>query len=135
MRYNESMAMKIHRNIKIAALMILIVLTATGIDWMAHQTSHAFDVPSDYFRNKIIYGVLWGLLGLFVLRKMNDAGRKAFWISACIAVILQTRYFLLGYDHYFVFLFIFIHFAAFFLPMLIVFRNFPELFSGWPYSK
>lgn len=124
------MAMKIHHNIKVLALMILIVLSATGIDWLAHQISPAYEVPSDYFRNKIIYATIWGLLGLMAMPTENNMTRKAAWISFMIAVVLQTRYFLQGYDLPFVALFVFIHFFAFFIPMAVVFTNFPEIFGN-----
>lgn len=128
------MAMKIHHNIKVLALMILIVLSATGIDWMAHQLSPAYGVPSDYFRNKIIYATFWGLLGLLALRNQSNVTKKTLWISLFISVVLQTRYLLQGYDLSFILLFMFIHFFAFFLPMLVIFRTFPELFSSQSYS-
>lgn len=129
------MAMKIHHNIKILALMILIMLSATGIDWLTHQISPEYSVPADYFRNKIIYATIWGLLGLIAMPTENNMTRKAAWISFMIAVVLQTRYFLQGYDFSFVVLFIFVHFFAFFIPMAIVFRNFPELFGNPSYAN
>ena len=124
------MAMKIHHNIKVLALMILIVLTATGIDWIAHQISPEYAVPSYYFRNKIIYATIWGLLGLTALRNQNNMAKKAAWISFFIAVALQTRYYLEGYDLTFIMLFMVVHFFAFLLPMTVVFKNFPELFGN-----
>lgn len=124
--------MKIHHNIKILALMILIVLTATGIDWMAHQISPAYAVPPEYFRNKIIYASIWAIIGLFTLRNQNNVTKKAVWISLFIAIILQTKYFLQGYSLSFVLLFIPIHFIAFLLPMMAVFKTFPELFGSQP---
>lgn len=115
--------------------MILIVLSATGIDWMAHQLSPAYSVPSDYFSNKIISATIWSLFGLLALRRENNMSVKAAWISFMIAVILQTRYFLEGYNSAFLILFIFVHFFAFLIPMTIVFKNFPELFGNPAYMN
>lgn len=114
---------------KVLALMILIVLSATGIDWVIHQISPEFAVSSEYFSNKIIYATLWGLLGLLALRNLHNVTSKAILISLFISVILQTKYYLQGYDLSFVLEFMFIHFFAFLLPMLVIFRNFPELFG------
>lgn len=123
------MAMKLHHHMKVLALMILIVLGATGIDWLAHQINPEYAVSSEYFSNKIIYATLWGLLGLLALRNLHNVTRKAILISLFISVVLQTKYYLQGYDLSFVIEFIFVHFLAFLLPMTVIFRNFPELFG------
>lgn len=114
---------------KVLALMILIVLSATGIDWLSHQISPEYAVSSEYFSNKIIFATFWGLLALLALRNLHNVTKKAVLISLFISVILQTKYYLQGYDLSFVIEFIFIHFLAFLLPMLVIFRNFPELFG------
>lgn len=120
---------------KVLALMILIVLSATGIDWFVHQISPEYAVSSEYFSNKIIYATFWGLLGLLALRYLHNVTAKAILISLFISVILQTKYYLQGYSLSFVIQFIFIHFLAFLLPMLVIFRNFPELFGDETLTK
>lgn len=124
------MAMKIHHNIKILALMILVALSSTGIDWLTHYFGAEHVTEPEYSSERIVYMTILGLLGLAVLRNENNMTKKAVWISLVATIVLHSRYYLQGYDPEFVVLFVFIHFLAIFLPMLIVFRNFPELFGN-----
>ena len=110
--------------------MILIALSATGIDWLTHNLGAEHTTASEYFSDKIIYATILGLIGLGVLRNENDMTRKAVWISLFVAITLHGRYYTQGYEPSFVVLFLLIHFFAIFLPMLVVFKNFPELFGN-----
>lgn len=127
------MALKIHHNIKILALMILIALSAAGIDWVTHNLELEHSIEPGYSSDRIVYAVILGLIGLSLMRNQNDMTKKAVWISLFITVALHARYYLQGYDAAFVVLFLSVHFLAIFMPMLIVFRNFPELFGNPDY--
>jgi len=90
-------------------IVLVIILIFTFIDYLAHQTSEEYSVPSRYFTNKVIYGTLIGFISLFFLRKFNFF-TKGILFSAIIAVLLQIRYFIEGYPLEFVLEFLLFHF-------------------------
>lgn len=107
-------------------LIFIAILIGTIFDWFIHQTSRSFTVPTEYFPNKIIFGTFWGFVAFKILRnyvKVKNLNHIAFYMSLFVAVILQTKYFLQGYELYFVFFFMFVHFWCFFLPTVILFRR------------
>lgn len=53
--------------------------------------------------------------------------KMAILFSYAIALGLQTKYFFLGFDLFFVFLFMFLHFVMFLLPAVVLFRKYPEV--------
>jgi len=114
--------------IKRIGLVFLIVFIATFIDWLAHSSSPAFYVPFEYFYNKVVFAFLWGFAALWFSKKVTNLTWKAFIFSGLIAFVLQTKYFFQGYDLYFVFLFMFLHFAMFLAPAIIIFNKYPEIF-------
>lgn len=118
----------LNKFLKKVGLILLVICTATLIDWAVHSLSPHFYVTSDYYRNKIIFATIIGLATLWVFRTIKSANKKALFFSLIIAVTLQTKYFLLGYDRFFVFLFMFLHFGMFLLPALIIFKKYPEYF-------
>lgn len=102
-----------------------VFLVGTGLDWIAHQTSPAYDVPSWYFSHKIIYGIILGFMVLQVAgHYTRDERWRAFWVALIVGVILQFRYFLLGYDWHFLVLFMGVHFVAFVIPAILLFPRF-----------
>jgi hypothetical protein len=109
-------------------LVIVVVLIATAFDFAAHHTSPRFAVPPEYFRNKIIFATIWGMLALAVFRRIADPVSKAFIFSGAIAVVLQVKYFLQGYDAFFLALFLALHFLMFLAPAVIIFRKYPQYF-------
>ena len=118
--------------VKRIALMLLAVFAATLIDWAVHSTSSRFYVEFEYYRNKVLFGTIWGLIGFFVFRRIrwvNNYKKLAVLVSLVIAATLQAKYFFLGYDKFFVFLFFFLHFLMFLPPMLFVFKKFPRVFG------
>ncbi len=121
--------MKKENILKQIGLMLTIVLVATFIDYIVHSLDESFYVPMEYFTNKVIYATVWGFVGVYVLRNwIKDPTRLAIGMSAFIALVLQTKYFLQGYNLFFVFLFMFLHFLMFLVPSIPVFRKYPELF-------
>lgn len=90
-------------------IVLFIILTFTFIDYLTHQFSEEYAVPSRYFTNKIIYGTLIGFISLFFLQKFNYFA-KGVLFSAIIAILLQIRYFIEGYSLKFVLEFLLFHF-------------------------
>ncbi|MBI2449115.1 hypothetical protein HYV49_02355 [Candidatus Pacearchaeota archaeon] len=114
--------------LKQLGLVFVIVIIATIIDWMTHSLSPRFYVTFEYYRNKIIFSMLWGIVILFVFRKMKNLTGKAFIFAGIIALVLQVKYFLQGYDRFFVFLFMFLHFFMFLAPAWIIFKRYAKYF-------
>lgn len=103
-----------------------IILVFTLIDYLFHQLSPDYSVPSYYFRNKIIFGTLIGLICYFFIRKLN-VFKKALVFSLIIVILLQIRYYIEGYSKYFVFLFLGIHFV---ILLIVSFAGF-NIFKKW----
>lgn len=106
---------------KIIFTIILIILIFTFFDFLIHQLSEQYSVPSYYFRNKIIFGTFIGIAAYLLLRNKKLIG-KSIGFSAIIAILLQTRYFIEGYSLKFVIVFLFIHFFVLLIVSYLVFR-------------
>jgi hypothetical protein len=91
------------------------------IDYIVHSLSDEYAVPDYYFRNKIIFGTIWGLIIYFFIKKLSIT-KKSFVFSAFIAIVLQTRYYLEGYPIEFVIEFLFFHFLMLLAATLIIFN-------------
>lgn len=103
---------------------------AVIIDYIAHSTSSKFAVPPEYFQNKIIYGALNGFIAFGILKLFFRSPNKlALGVSLVVAVVLQTKYFLLGYNRFFVFLFMMLHFFMFLVPALVMFNVFKKVIA------
>ena len=121
-----------------AGLLLLMMLAGTLIDRGVHALRPEWSVGPEYFTNKIIFGVLWGLAGYYTLRKLlavTSSRTMALLVPAIIAVALQTRYFYQGRDFWgFVMFFLFAHylmflpgsFFAFFRYRLVFFVGLPR---------
>lgn len=121
--------MKIKNILKQIGFILIIVIIATIIDYIVHSSKPSFYVPTEYYINKVIYATIWGFLGLAVIRNwIISPAKLAVGMSAIIAIVLQTKYFLQGYNLFFVFLFMFLHFIMFLIPSIIIFRKYPDLF-------
>ena len=59
-------------NIKKTAFIIIaifaIIVLFTAVDYFVHSLSSEYAVPSYYFRNKIIYGAVYGAIIYFFVR-------------------------------------------------------------------
>ena len=117
-----------YKILKIIGSLTIILVIGTVLDYFVHSLSPHFDVPGYYFRNKIIFGILYGLIALWLFKRVTNLNLKAVLFSLFISIILQTRYLIEGYDLGFVFLFMGVHFVVFLIPALIVFNLFPRLF-------
>ncbi len=116
--------------LKQLGLVLVIAIIATIIDWIVHSSSPRFYVEFGYYVNKIIFSVIWGVIILFIFRKLKNITAKTFIFAGFIALVLQVKYFLQGYDRFFVFLFMFLHFLMFLIPAWIIFKKFPEYFNS-----
>lgn len=115
--------------LKQIGLILLIAVVATIIDYFVHSTNPSFEVPAEYYRNKVIFATIWGLIAVWILRNwVRNPTKLAVAMSAVIAVVLQVKYFLQGFDLFFVFLFMFLHFVMFLIPAIPIFRKFRHLF-------
>lgn len=98
-----------------------IILIFTFIDYLIHSLSKEYAVPSYYFRNKIIFGMIIGLVTYFFVKNKTPLN-KSLIFSAIISILLQTRYFLEGYPIKFVVEFLAIHFIILFFVSLLIFK-------------
>ena len=97
------------------------ILLFTFFDYLAHGLTARWKVPDYYFKNKIIYGFLWGIVLFFVVRKMQNIWLKSAVFSGIIRLLLQLRYYIEGYDLSFVVIFLFIHFIILYFLSAIMF--------------
>ncbi len=119
------------RFLKQAGLILLMMVLGTIIDYFVHSSRAAFYVEPEYFRNKIIFGAVWGLLSFFVLRDwlhIRNPKQLAWGVPALIALFLQTKYFYQGRDNFFVFLFLVLHFLMFLPFSYWIFIRFQKIF-------
>ena len=108
--------------LKQVAVVLIVILIGTAIDWFAHGLSERFAVPEYYFPHKILYGTIIGSIALWVFRHWIRSDRLlAFAVTAAVAVLIQVNYYLQGYSLTFVFLFMAIHFVARFVPAFFLF--------------
>ncbi len=91
-------------------LLLIVILLVTIIDHAIHGLNSTWSVPDYYFRNKIPFGFLWGVVGLFISRKFQNIWLKALIVGGTVALTLQFRYFIEGYPLDFVVEFFLFHF-------------------------
>lgn len=112
-------------NIKGLAIRFIIVLAVIlvfgAFDYYAHSLSDEYSVPSRYFRNKIIFGTLYGFVTYLLVRKQS-LFRRTLIFSLTVSILLQIRYFLEGYPLDFVELFLGIHFGILLFVSYIAFK-------------
>jgi len=99
-----------------AALVFIleIILVFAFFDYIIHSLSAEYAVPSWYFTNKIIYGTIIGFVTYLFIKK-KEILPKSIILSAVVSILLQIRYYTLGYSLQFVFLFLAIHFIILFI--------------------
>ena len=104
-------------------LIVAAVLIATALDYAVHSLSESFAVPGYYFRNKLIFGVLWACVFFYVFRNVRGIAIKSAWVAGAVAVLLQLRYYFIeGYTLWFVLLFLVLHFLMFWAGFVLVFK-------------
>lgn len=116
-------------------LMIVIVGSGTIIDWIVHSSSLQFYVEPEYYLGKIIFGIVWGLIALWALKRLvrvSSTTTLAVGVPATIALFLQTKYFYQGYNNFFVFLFLVLHFFMFLPGSFWAFKKHSDALIGDP---
>lgn len=108
---------------RVFGLILFIILVFAFFDYLAHLLSEEYAVPSYYFKNKIIYGTLWGMVVyLMTFNWKAKLGLRSFVFSFLVALILQVRYAYEGYPLNFVVEFLFIHFAILWVVSYLIFK-------------
>lgn len=106
--------------------MVAFMAVGTFIDYVVHSSRESFYVEPEYYVGKMVFGVVWGLAGYYVLRyllKVTSWKSIAVGVPALIAGFLQTKYFYQGRDNFFVFLFLVLHFLMFLPASFTIFRK------------
>ncbi|MCX6752034.1 MAG: hypothetical protein NTZ87_00825 [Candidatus Nomurabacteria bacterium] len=113
----------------IAIILLIVILLFTITDHFIHGLESSWSVPDFYFKDKIPFGFLWGIVGLLLARKFQNIWLKAMIVSCTIAITLQFRYLIEGYPLGFVFLFLLIHFVIIYLlsiPMFLILNKYKQ---------
>ena len=116
--------MKIKNYLILFFVVLAIIIVFAGLDYLMHKLSPKYDVPSYYFKNKIIFGTLIGCISYLLFRK-KQLFTKSLLVSLSVSVLLQIRYYLEGYPKDFVFIFLGIHFIIL-LPVSFALFKFSE---------
>ena len=120
--------MSVRTALRQVALILAAICIGTVFDWFAHNTNPRFAVPEYYFSHKILYGTIIGIVALRIERRFVRSDRRlAFCVALTVAILIQVRYFLQGYDLTFVLLFAGVHFVVWFVPALILFPRFSKI--------
>jgi hypothetical protein len=117
---------KIQNGIFVGIVLLIVILLFTIVDHSIHGLEGAWSVPDYYFRNKIPFGFLWGVVGLFLARKYTNVWLKALIVAGIIATTLQVRYFIEGYTLSFVLLFLLFHFLILYVLSVGMFLLFDK---------
>lgn len=112
---------KILDEIFIVISFLIVILLFTIIDYSVHGLNTAWSVPDYYFKNKIPFGLLWGVIGFLFIRKFKNIWFKAMIVASVITVALQIRYFIEGYALNFVLLFLLFHFVILYFLLVAMF--------------
>jgi hypothetical protein len=108
---------------KVFGLIVFVVLVFAFFDYLIHLSNAEYAVPSYYFKNKVIYGVLWGIVVYLLTFKWKaKLWLRSLFFSFIVALILQVRYAYEGYSLDFVLEFLFIHLAILWIVSYLTFR-------------
>lgn len=110
-------------------VLLIVILLFTLVDYFIHGLEASWSVPNYYFKDKIPFGFLWGVVGLFVATRVSTINLKALVLAGIVAITLQTRYFLTGYPLDFVLIFLVFHFIILYLLSFIMFKIFNKYLS------
>lgn len=124
--------MEIKRFLKQIGLILLMMLGGTAIDWVIHNLRNEWLVPTEYYRNKILFGAVWGVLGFYALKYwwvVTSPRKMALLVPAVIAGVLQTKYYYQGWDVLsFVLVFLFLHYFMFLPFSWFIFTKYRAVF-------
>jgi hypothetical protein len=122
----------IKRLLQQAGLMLLMMVIGVAFDYPVHLLRPEWNVPPEYFWGKIIFGVIWGVIALYVLRRMlavTSQRTMALAVPAIVTVVLQTKYFYQGWPLSFVIIFMFLHYLMFLPGSFLNFYRFRDVFT------
>ncbi len=111
----------------IGIVLLIVILLFTIGDHFVHGLEDKWSVPEYYFRNKIPFGYLWAVVGLFLARRFKDIWLKSLVVAGTVAVILQLRYLIEGYPLDFVLWFMLFHFLILYVLVVGMFWLFNKL--------
>lgn len=117
---------RLQKGISTCIILMVVIILFTIIDYFIHGLENYWSVPDYYFKNKIPFGFLWGLVGLFIASKYKNIWLKSLIFSGTIAVTLQIRYFIEGYALDFVLIFLLFHFLTLYFLSLGMFKIFEK---------
>ena len=80
------MKSRLQRNIFSCIILAIVILLFTAIDYFIHGLEKSWSVPEYYFRNKIPFGFLWGIIGLLIATKIKGVWLKSLVVAGIIAV-------------------------------------------------
>ena len=111
------------------SLLVSTILLFTLVDYFIHGLSPDWGVPDYYFRNKIIFAVIWFAVVWFFVRKLNRPWLQGLITAGVVVTLLQLRYYFYeGYSVSFVFEFLGFHFAILY-PLAIIFYHFINIIN------
>jgi hypothetical protein len=121
------MSTKLQKIIFESVVVLIVVLLFTIMDHYIHGLQDKWGVPDYYFKDKIPFGFLWGLVGLLLAIKFSNIWLKSLIFAGTIAVTLQFRYFIEGYPLDFVLIFLSLHFIMVYLLAVGMFTTFKKV--------
>jgi hypothetical protein len=107
--------------------LLIVMLLFTVVDYSLHELKGDWAVPPHYFVNKIPFGFLWSILGIFFAKKFQNIWLKSLVFSLVISITLQFRYFIEGYPLDFVVIFLLLHFLILYVLSLGMFQIFKKI--------
>ncbi len=130
--YNLNVKNKIYLTLYNLIFLFIAILLFTLSDFVVHSIRLDWSVPEYYFRNKIIFALIFGVILFFVLVRIKNNVLKAGIFALVICTLLQIRYFLEGYNLSFVVIFWLIHTVILFAlawPLFYLIRKNEEYYK------
>lgn len=118
------MKTRLQKGFFVGIVLLIVILFFAIFDHALHGLSDRWSVPDFYFKDKIPFGFLWGVVGLFLVQKLKNIWLKALIFSSVIAITLQVRYFIQGYNLSFVLIFLLFHFIILYVLSIGMFMIF-----------
>jgi len=118
---------KIIRHVVTGISLLIVILVFAAADFAIHGLQDRWAVPDYYFRNKIIFGFVWAVVGFVASRRFKGVLTRALVVAGVVSVTLQARYFIEGFPLDFVIVFLLIHFLILWVLFTGMFRVFKSL--------
>ncbi len=115
--------MKIKNAIFLLINLLTVTFLFTIIDHYVHGLEDYWSVPAHYFVNKVPAIFLLVIIGSLISIKIKNIWLRSLIVGAVAAILIQTKYYLQGYPHSFVYLFAMLHFLMIY-PLLVIMFHF-----------